>query len=106
MGDRGNVILKYNDGNKIYLYTHWDGSALRQTLREALERGRDRWDDEPYIARIIFSEMIKNDIDGNTGYGISPYMGDGGMDINVDLKAKKVGSLSFEEFVSKSRVKA
>jgi hypothetical protein len=99
MGDRGNVILTYEEGGEIYLYTHWGGSELKQTLKDALLRGRDRWDDPSYLARIIFSEMIKDNIDGNTGFGIAPYYGDGGADYKVNLSKKMVGKKSFEEFV-------
>lgn len=45
-------------------------------VRSALRRGQDRWDDEPYLARIIFSELIRDDIEGETGYGISTYLTD------------------------------
>ena len=72
--DRGNIILKFHDGNKIYFYTHWGGSQLKNTLKNALKRGKDRWGDEPYLARIIFSEMIKDEVLKNTGYGITPYI--------------------------------
>lgn len=73
MGDRGNIKMIYEDGKEIYFYTHWDGSELPQTLKNALARSKDRWNDEPYLSRIIFSEMIQNDVMGTTGYGISPY---------------------------------
>ena len=46
MGDRGNIVFKYTDGNKIYFYSHWGGSDLKETLRQALIRGKERWEDE------------------------------------------------------------
>jgi hypothetical protein len=73
MGDRGNFVMKQADGNKIYFYTHWSGNNLPFILREALIRGRDRWDDEPYLARIIFCELVKGREMDTTGYGISTY---------------------------------
>jgi hypothetical protein len=69
MGDRAHIALKQDKGT-IYLYSHWDGRDLYQKLARALERGRGRWDDEEYLGRIIFSEMIRDDINGETGYGI------------------------------------
>lgn len=78
MGDRANIIMEmptgYGEGEipngQIFFYTHWDGSELPAILQSALAR-RQRWDDESYLARIIFSEMIKNSVGDETGYGIS-----------------------------------
>ena len=75
MGDGANV--KIVDGEStIYLYTHWDGSDLPKIVSKALSR-RQRWDDGPYLARIIFEQMIEDDAKGETGYGISANLGDG-----------------------------
>ena len=90
MGVRYDIKLEYYDkGNEmpqnddIYLYSHWD-SNLGTVLAQALIRGKDRWNDSSYLARIIFSEMIKEDIEGNTGYGIAPYqMGDTVLTVNL-----------------------
>lgn len=101
MGDRGNIILKFEEGGKIYLYTHWSGSNLKKTLKSALIRGKSRWSDEPYLARIIFSEMVKNDVLGTTGFGISPYIGDGeDKVINVDIPNQRVNNETFEEYIA------
>ena len=71
MGDRAQVKIIDNEKEApVYLYTHWGGSELENTVKKALRRGRDRWNDPCYLSRIIFSEMIKNDIMGTTGYGI------------------------------------
>lgn len=66
MGDRAQVLVK-DEG--VYLYTHWGGHALQAVVRRALAR-RERWDDPEYLARILFCEMIGDDVDGETGYGI------------------------------------
>jgi len=76
MGDRGNIVINYSNGSEIYFYSHWSGYDLFNTLQNALSRGRDRWNDEPYLARIIFCEMVKEDLNDNTGFGISPDMCD------------------------------
>lgn len=71
MGDRANIVIpQARKGVNIYLYTHWGGSELPTTLQAALAR-RQRWDDDSYLTRIIFSEMIKGDVLAETGYGIS-----------------------------------
>lgn len=73
MGDRGNIVMRQKDGNQIFFYTHYDGSDLPRILQDALIRGEDRWDDEPYLGRIIFCELVKDDVLNNLGYGISTY---------------------------------
>jgi hypothetical protein len=66
-----------------------------------LKRGRERWNDPPYLARIIFSEMIHDDVDGLTGYGIAPYaMDDEFPTIEVDLDNCTVDGVPFAEFIA------
>jgi hypothetical protein len=106
MGDRGNIIMNMEDGNKIYLYTHWGGHGLKDTLKSALERGRDRWNDEQYLSRIIFNEMTKGREMDLTGYGISTYECDNENErLFVDVKNQTVTvegkpSVSFNDFVA------
>lgn len=66
MGDRGQILIK---DTGIYLYTHWSGYTLKKILQTALQR-KQRWNDVEYLTRIIFCEMIGDDIKGETGYGI------------------------------------
>ena len=73
MGDRGIIVV--DDGCSDYqvgLYSHWFGNDLLRILREALSKGQSQWDDPPYLARVIFCEMILTDNtnDGLTGFGI------------------------------------
>jgi len=81
MGDRANIVIpQYPNIDEaptglIYLYTHWGGTDLPRTLQAALAK-RWRWDDEPYLVRIIFDTMSVGDEGGETGYGISTYLGD------------------------------
>lgn len=86
MGDRANVKV-VDGGQCVYLYTHWGGTDLPETLRRALVRGESRWDDAAYLARIIFSEMTRGSEEELTGYGISPTVPDGGdriLEVDVD----------------------
>lgn len=76
MGDRGNISIPQGDGTSVWLYTHWTGSRLPRTLQAALRRGEDRWDDTPYLARIIFCEMITGSEGETTGFGISTSLQD------------------------------
>ena len=75
MGDRGQVKL-VEGGDAIFLYTHWGAADLLSDVANALERGRERWDDPEYLNRIIFSEMIQDDVMDLTGYGIGSHQHD------------------------------
>jgi len=75
MGDRGEVVLieggVADNALPIRLYTHWGASELHTVVANALKRGKGRWGDDSYLNRIIFSEMIKDNVEGETGYGIT-----------------------------------
>lgn len=83
MGDRGNIFVidQYSEQDTApdgpfagtYLYTHWSGYELPSILAAALDSkaGRGRWNDGPYLTRIIFCRLIAGDVDGETGFGIS-----------------------------------
>ena len=90
MGDRANVLVRDNYDDGVFLYTHWGGYNLPQLVQEALAR-EERWTDSSYLARIVFSAMVKDDIDGETGYGISSVLGDNSYPVIVlDCSAGKV----------------
>ena len=107
MGDRANVFVKDETevGRGVFLYTHWDGATLPHTVKLALTRGTGRWDDAPYLTRIIFCEMVRGDLDGDTGYGISATQLDNGRPIIViDTENKKISfenthDWAFEDYV-------
>lgn len=105
MGDRGNVRLEYAGKHQpIYLYTHWHGTDLPTIVADALnsKQGRNRWDDPDYLARIIFTNMVKSEKndDGETGFGIAPYrMDHNHPDIIVDLYEKTVDGMSYERYI-------
>lgn len=105
MGDRANVIV-VDGGEQVCLYTHWAGSELPQTLQEALIRGRERWDDAQYLARIIFCEMVRGCEMRLTGYGISQTPGDGQDRIlYVDIASQSVSinrgaAMPFDAYVT------
>ncbi len=98
MGDRGNIIVKDGDST-VYLYTHWTGSDLPESIKASLKRSKDRWDDGQYLARVLFQDMVGKD-NGITGFGISSTMGDGGTDIEVDVDEQTVDGVSFTDFVA------
>jgi hypothetical protein len=80
MGDRGSIFfvdrLEGGALEGIYMYTHWSGSTLPLIVRDALERGRGRWGDPQYLARVVFCELVKDSVLDETGYGLSTRLGD------------------------------
>lgn len=73
MGDRGQVkIIGTSEGSstELYFYTHWCATSLENFVSDALNRGRGRWNDSEYLNRIIFSEMIKDEVMSDIGFGI------------------------------------
>lgn len=95
MGDRANVYVHHGDRPGVYLYTHWGGTGLPQTVLRALEKVSGLWDDDQYLARVIFCEMVKDDIGGTTGYGISAEVGDGAdriVDVDTLTQTLSLGS--------------
>ena len=81
---KNNICVHDRFGGKVYLYTHKKGLELFPILQAALIRGKDKLQDEQYLTRIVFSEMIKetdlNDVDN---FGISAFLGDNELPIFV-----------------------
>ena len=76
MGNRNSIVIQEDDAygvetNPLYLYSHWHGQELDQVVVKALTRGRSRWIDSAYLTRIIISDLLRDDLDGTTGFGIS-----------------------------------
>lgn len=90
MGDRANVQVKSASTGSVFLYTHWGGTELSQTVRRALAR-QQRWNDAQYLARIIFDTMTEGDHGAETGFGISAKLIDGDAKVLVvDCDAQTV----------------
>lgn len=97
------VYGKDKDGKAeaVCLYAHWGGEAMPVMLANALKRGKERWDDPMYLGRIIFSELVKDDIEGLTGIGVAPYIGEEEYrTLEVDMEKQDVNGLTFEQFVA------
>lgn len=107
MGARGHIYVNTITGGGVYLYTHWQGNEVNEILANALDRGRSRWGDPRYLARIIFSEMIKDDVMGTRGYGIDTILSDDNEYpvpfVYTQFRQVMLGldTWSFEEFVKK-----
>ncbi len=73
MGCRGNIGVRSVDGT-VWFYTHGMGDSLAAVCRAALSH-KERWYDPPYLARIVFNELQKDD-PPTTGCGIATEPGD------------------------------
>lgn len=115
MGDRANIIIE-GDGDMfpapVYFYTHGRGSEIKRSLQATLRR-KQRWDDHPYLARMIFCDLIGDYAKESTGFGISTRIGDGArnllcvnmqqqmvrkLDSPEDINAPVAAQWTFEEF--------
>lgn len=75
MSDSRNLVFYFGGGHPpLYFYTHWHGGDMPFLLATALDAGRNRWDDESYLARILVTHMVgqTNDTTSETGWGLSP----------------------------------
>jgi len=70
MGDRANFGFVQPNGNTIVLYGHWAGYNMLAQLAEAVFKARPRWNDPAYATRITISQMINNDWNSETGWGL------------------------------------
>lgn len=94
-----NIRMIYSEGNDVYVYSHWGGPEFKERVRKALNR-HTRWDDESYLAAIIIREVFRDEIETDTGFGVSPYSEEEDHQTTVvDFAAKTVNGVSFQEFL-------
>lgn len=111
MGTNGTIAVLQRDFRgksrlSVYLFQHSDGGALPVILAHALHRSRDRWEQEPYLARVIFSQMLMEHmragrpspkealetLESELGFGISTYFSGSSVDmLVVDPVRRRVG---------------
>tara|TARA_B110000503_G_scaffold102475_1_gene153078 strand:+ start:212 stop:535 length:324 start_codon:yes stop_codon:yes gene_type:complete len=106
MGSRTNFELQ-DDKGSVWLYSHWGGDDKSADFAKALKHAEPRWGDTPYAIRMVVSHLIKDQIDGDTGYGITSYeSGEESYDpLSANFETKTVNYeqevFTFEEFVQK-----
>ena len=120
MGCRGTIEIWEHaaspDESPVVLYTHWGAKEMEDDLRDVLSR-KLRWNDPPYLSRMIFSRMIRNDIDGELNYGIlTDNVGDTEIEIVVDCNRQEVivkgwmedtdenDTYTFDEFINPDEI--
>lgn len=102
MGMRRNIALTYTGQKEpsIYLYTHWGADGLEEVLAQSLNRARERWSDEAYLARVIFTDMTAGAGSDVTGYGLAPYECDPEYKtLKVNLAEMTVNGVRFDDFI-------
>ena len=70
MGDRANFGFVQPNGNTVVLYGHWAGYQMLGKLADAVIAARPRWNDSSYATRIVISQLIKDEWNSETGWGI------------------------------------
>ena len=96
MGCRGTIEIWNNAAaptsaeRPVVLYTHWGAKEMLNDLITTLKK-KERWNDPPYLSRMIFCQMMGDYTRGTTGYGI---MTDNALDteeeIIVDIDRQEV----------------
>lgn len=91
MSDPGNIMVR-TSSYPVYFYTHHEARSLPLIVAKALARGKTRWDDPQYLARILFCELVieGEEVKGTTGFGIDTEPGEGGVTIYVDPYTQNV----------------
>ena len=102
MGDQGVVsVTRVADAvvEEVVLFTQHQGRALAGQVQAALKRGIGRWRDGPYLARIVFCEMLlhaEHPFEGTEGYGIYARLTD---EMSVDRPVISIATDLQEVFV-------
>ena len=114
MGDRIVYTIKQDEKLSLNLYSHWGGYDRFVNLANALRAAEPRWNDTPYAARIIVSQLIGDQWSDELGFGLwannsdEAYGGDH-PDITINFIDKTVtdetGTHSFDSFINYHGVK-
>lgn len=70
MGDRANFAFVQSNGETVVLYGHWAGHQMLGKLADAVIKARGRWNDEGYATRIAISQLVGDQWNMETGWGI------------------------------------
>lgn len=70
MGDRANFGFVQPNGQTIVLYGHWAGHNMLGKLADAVITARPRWNDPSYATRIAISQLIGDQWNMETGWGL------------------------------------
>lgn len=108
MGDRIVYSIKQDENLSLNLYSHWGGYQRFESLARALHAAKPRWNDVPYAARIVVSQLVGDQWDQELGFGLWASTEDGEYggdhpDIVIDFVNKTVsdetGTHTFDSFI-------
>jgi len=96
MGCRGTIEIWNNaaapksEERPVVLYTHWGAKRMLFDLITTLGK-EQRWNDAAYLSRMIFCQMVRNNLHSTTGFGIlTDNVGDAEEEIVVDIDRQEV----------------
>lgn len=92
MGDRNTVVFETREGQRLFFYTHWNGLEVPFRVQRALQDAKDRWEDPPYLARVVFCSMVGGD-QTISGFGIDTEFIDSEYSVLVVRPAKLIVEL-------------
>jgi len=70
MGDRANFVFVQPNGHSIVVYGHWAGHNMLSRLADAVTAAKPRWGDPSYATRIAVSQLIGDQWNLETGWGL------------------------------------
>jgi hypothetical protein len=109
MGARVNFVFKQDEsGKNLTLYSHWGADTWEIDLAYALDKARSRWDDPSYGSRIVVSQLIGDQWQSETGFGL--YVTEDTSDfwdevVIVDFVNKTVNGVPFETYITYGQAK-
>lgn len=73
MGNRRVIGLRENtDSNTLYVYIHWaHPDDVMIITRNVIQHAEKRWGENDYANRMAIGYIIKDDVEGELGFGIS-----------------------------------
>lgn len=122
MGDRATFVIEQANDSAIYIYGHWAGEGMLNEFAHAIAHARPRilMQDEVYTARMIFNYLTRDNVMGETGWGLSTYFCDSEhsvpilnvqegtvrllphrWDTKFDIHAEPKFTMSVDNFISK-----
>jgi hypothetical protein len=122
MGDHATFVIEQDNDSAIYIYGHWAGDGMLNEFAHAIAHAlpRIRMEDEVYTARMVFNYLTRDDVMGETGWGLSTYFCDSehsvpvlnvkqgtvrllphSWDTKFDISAKPKFVMSVDNFIGK-----
>jgi hypothetical protein len=102
MGDRANLLITQGYEPPVILYTHWCGALLPAAVEVALEQARPRWNDGPYLTRIVVQSVLEQfgaRPEVSHGFGLATVLGDNQYPLLViDVPGRSVGIIEDREY--------